>query len=135
MQEATQKCTVCGRELSLSVFGRDKRNIDSNGGYSKRCKDCACAAARRRYQENKEEIRKKQQARRQKDKKIKWVQKVCPACGSKIMVKTRIGKCFCQECGVEMLVSGALGGEPGMQVKRANTHGIRLSAVKGVSVW
>ncbi len=130
MQETQQQCLRCGRTLDISCFGINKQNIKVNGGYSKRCKECARSAERLRYAANKKAIREKQQARRQ-SMKVKWVQKTCPACGRKIMVKTQKGLCFCSVCGVRLVISGALGGEPGMQVKRANTHGIRLTVVRG----
>ncbi len=133
MQETQQQCIRCGRILDISSFGANRHNIEVNGGYSKKCKECTNIAKRLWYAK-KQDALKKEVTLREKQcaaRHTKWVKKICPACHSKIMVKTKIGECYCSVCGVSLSVSGSLGGKPGMQIKRANTHGIRLTVIRG----
>jgi predicted RNA-binding Zn-ribbon protein involved in translation (DUF1610 family) len=130
IQVSTQVCTVCDRELPIESFGKDKRYLNFNGGYSKRCKECTREVERNRYYRDSNEIHKKRQLQY---KKIKWVIKNCPICNAQISVKTKRGKYYCQICGKQFLLSEVLGGKNG-NVKRANTHGIRLTAIRQLTV-
>lgn len=130
IQVTTQTCITCQRLLPLEAFGKDKRNEALNGGYSKYCKECRREKEQQRYTRDAKDIHEKRQLQYHK---IKWVIKNCPHCNAQISVKTKRGSYYCQICGQPFWVTEVLGGKNG-NIKKANTHGIRLIPVKQMTV-